>query len=84
MVEAVGTQLPTALACICYGGRIAQIGIPTHDISFRPFQIYAKEAQIYGSFLMKFAMNDTIRILENRLVPMDTIITHTFPLGEGK
>jgi threonine 3-dehydrogenase len=80
VVEAVGTQLPTALDCICYGGRIAQIGIPSKDISFRPFQIYAKEAEIYGSFLMKYATNPTIRILENNLVPMDTIITHTFPL----
>lgn len=82
VVEAVGTQLPAALDCICYGGRIAQIGIPSRDISFRPFQIYAKEAEIYGSFLMKYAMNDTIRILENGLVPMDTIITHTFPLEQ--
>ena len=82
VVEAVGSQLPAALNCICYGGRIAQIGIPSYDITFRPFQIYAKEAQIFGSFLMKNATNATIRILESGILPMDKIITHTFPLEQ--
>lgn len=80
IVEGVGTQLPAALDAVAFGGRIAQIGIPSSNLDFKPFQIYVKEVQIYGSFLMKFAMNDTIRILENRLVPMDTIITHVLPL----
>lgn len=80
VIEAVGSQLPTALDALAYGGRIGQIGIPSRDITFRPFQIYAKEANIYGSFLMKYAMNDTIRILESGLLPLDTIITHALPL----
>lgn len=82
VVEAVGSQLPLALDVLAFGGRLAQIGIPSKDITFRPFQIYAKEAQIFGSFLMKNAMNDTIRILEANLIPLDTIITHVLPLEE--
>lgn len=83
VVEAVGSQFPTALNALAFGGRIAQIGIPSAEISFRPFQIYAKEAQIYGSFLMNHSMNETIRILEAGCLPLDTIITHAFPLEEA-
>ena len=80
VVEAVGMLLPQALDVLAFGGRIAQIGIPHSNITFRPFQIYAKEAQIYGAFLMGHAMNNTIRLLESGSLPLDTIITHTFPL----
>lgn len=81
VIEAVGTQLPAALDVLSFGGRIAQIGVPSSDITFRPFQIYAKEAQIFGVFLMKHAMNDTIRMLEKGLIPLDVIITHSLPLS---
>ena len=80
VVECVGGLLPTALDVLAFGGRIAQIGIPSSDIRFRPFQIYVKEAEIYGSFLMKYSMNSVIRILEGGLLPLDTIITHVLPL----
>jgi len=80
IIEATGSQLPAALDAVSFGGRIAQIGIPSATIDFKPFQIYVKEVQIIGVFLMKHAMNDTIRILESNLLPLDTIITHVLPL----
>ena len=80
VVEAMGMLLPQALEVLAFGGRIAQIGIPHSEITFRPFHVYAKEAQIYGTFLMGHAMNNTIRLLESGSLPLDTIITHTFPL----
>jgi threonine dehydrogenase-like Zn-dependent dehydrogenase len=80
VVEAVGQLLPLALEVLAFGGRIAQVGIPHADITFRPFHIFSKEAQIFGVFLMKHAMNNTIRLLEAGSLPLDTIITHTFPL----
>jgi threonine dehydrogenase-like Zn-dependent dehydrogenase len=79
-VEAVGTLLPLALGVLSFGGRIAQVGIPHSDITFRPFHVFSKEAQIFGVFLMKHAMNNAIRLLETESLPLDTIITHTFPL----
>lgn len=82
VIEAMGMLLPQALDVLAFGGRIAQIGIPHSNITFRPFQIYAKEAQIYGSFLMGHAMNKTIRLLESESLPLDKIITHIFPLDE--
>jgi threonine dehydrogenase-like Zn-dependent dehydrogenase len=82
VIEAVGSLLPVSLEVLAFGGRIGQVGIPHSDVTFRPFHIFSKEAQIYGVFLMKHAMNDTIRLLEGGTLPLDTIITHTFPLAK--
>jgi Threonine dehydrogenase and related Zn-dependent dehydrogenases len=80
VVECVGTLLPVALEVLAFGGRIAQIGIPSSDIKFRPFQIIAKEASIYGSWLMKQSMDSAVRLLESGLLLLDTIVTNVLPL----
>ena len=80
VIEAMGMLLPQALDVLAFGGRIAQIGIPHSNITCRLFQIASKEAQIYGTYLMGHAMNSTIKLLEAGTLPLDKIITHTFPL----
>ena len=44
-------------------------------------EIVRKEAQIFGGFLGKYYFEKTARIIESGLLPLDEIVTHTFPLS---
>ncbi|OGR24220.1 MAG: hypothetical protein A2139_11055 [Desulfobacca sp. RBG_16_60_12] len=58
------------------------VGMPVKDVEFLPLGIVNKELQIYGVFLMKYAMDAATRILEAGLLPMDAIVTHRLPLAK--
>jgi len=82
-IEAVGQMLPTALDVIRPGGKIMMFG---HDETAQPpvrlAEIVRKEAQIYGGFLGKYYFEKTGHIIESGLLPLDEIVSHTFPLSE--
>lgn len=82
-VECVGMCLPQAVDVLRHGGRLAQIGLPSREITWKPLKLCSKEIEIYGSYLMKNSANKAVELLENRQLPIDKIVTHVFPLEEA-
>ena len=82
-IEAVGQLLPTAIDMIRPGGKVLMFG---HDETAVPqirlAEIVRKEAQIFGGFLGKYYFEKTARIIESGILPLEEIVTHTFPLSE--
>ena len=82
-IEAVGQLLPTAIDMIRPGGKIVMFG---HDETAMPpvrlAEIVRKEAAIFGGFLGKYYFEKTARIIESGILPLEEIVTHTFPLSE--
>ncbi len=82
-IEAVGQLLPTAIDVIRSSGKVLMFG---HDETAVPqirlAEIVRKEAQIYGGFLGKYYFEKTARIIESKILPLDQLVTHTFPLSE--
>lgn len=65
------------------GGKVLMFG---HDETAVPqirlAEIVRKEAQIFGGFLGKYYFEKTARIIESGILPLEEIVTHTFPLSE--
>lgn len=82
-IEAVGQLLPDAIDVIRPNGKVMMFG---HDETAQPpirlAEIVRKEAQIYGGFLGKYYFEKTARIIESGILPLEEIVTHTFPLSE--
>lgn len=82
-IEAVGQLLPTAIDVIRPSGKVLMFG---HDETAAPqirlAEIVRKEAQIFGGFLGKYYFEKTARIIESNILPLDQLVTHTFPLSE--
>ncbi|MEA5048100.1 MAG: alcohol dehydrogenase catalytic domain-containing protein [Eubacteriales bacterium] len=82
-IEAVGQLLPDAIDVIRPSGKIIMFG---HDETANPpirlAEIVRKEAQIFGGFLGKYYFEKTAHLIESGLLPLEEIVTHTFPLSE--
>ena len=82
-IEAVGQLLQTSIDVIRPGGKIVMFG---HDETAVPqirlADIVRKEAAIFGGFLGKYYFEKTARIIESGILPLEEIVTHTFPLSE--
>lgn len=82
-IEAVGQLLQDAITMVRPNGRVMMFG---HDETARPpihlAEIVRKEVQIYGGFLGKYYFEKTARIIESGILPLQEIVTHTFPLSE--
>ena len=76
-------MLHNAIDVIRPGGQVLMFG---HDETARPqiqlADIVRKEARIYGGFLGKYYFEKTARIIESGILPLEEIVTHTFPLSE--
>ncbi len=82
-IEAVGQLLSTAIDLIRPNGKVLMFG---HDETAKPpirlAEIVRKEAQIYGGFLGKYYFEKTAHLIESGALPLDEIVSHTFPLSE--
>ena len=82
-IEAVGHMLQNAIDVIRPGGQVVMFG---HDETARPqiqlADIVRKEVRIYGGFLGKYYFEKTARIIESGILPLEEIVTHTFPLSQ--
>jgi len=82
-VEAVGTELMTAIELVRCNGKILLFG---HDETATPqiklANIVKKEIEIYGGFLGKYYYEKTAKIIESNILPLGEIISHTFPLSK--
>ena len=82
-IEAVGAEIVTAINVIRNEGKILQFG---HDETARPeiplAKILKKEIELFGGFLGKYYFEKTARIIENGNLPLNEIVTNTFPLSK--
>ncbi len=81
--EAVGPLFNECIQLARFGGRIVLFG---HDELARPqvpqALIMRKELRIFGVFLTKYTFVPAIRLLEQRLLPMEQLISHVMPLAK--
>jgi threonine dehydrogenase-like Zn-dependent dehydrogenase len=82
VVEAVGPLLPQAIELVGGHGRVLQFG---HDESVEPAvpvgTMLKKEVVIYGAFIGRHSFERTAAIMESRILPLETIVSHRLPLS---
>ena len=82
-IEAVGAEMMTAINLVRCEGKVLQFGHDeTATPSIRLGEIVRKEVEIYGGFLGKYYFEQTARIIESGILPLEEIVTHTFPLSQ--
>ena len=82
VIDAAGRQLTTAIGIAEFCGKILCFASPKQEDNANLAPIQGKELTIMGSFIIKDSMQRAITVLENGLLELDPIITHTLPLEE--
>ena len=77
-------MLMDCIDCVRPRGKVLQCG---HDeTALAPIkvgEVLKKEVEIHGVFLGKYYMEKTARIIESGVLPLEKIVTHTFPLSRS-
>ena len=82
VIDAAGRQLPVAIAIAEFCGKILCFASPRQVEQANLAPLQSKELTIMGSFIINDSMQRAITVLENNLLDLDPIITHTLPLEE--
>jgi threonine dehydrogenase-like Zn-dependent dehydrogenase len=81
VVDAVGSQLPTALELVGSGGRILLFGVNTQArAEIAQERITRGELTILGSFVGQDVFPDAIRLLEQGRLDLEPLVTHRIGL----
>ena len=84
VIDAVGTQLETALNCVASGGKVLAFGM---DDSFKatitPYQVTRRAIKILGTYIGQNTCLPAIKILRAHKINLDYFFTDTIPLEEG-
>jgi L-iditol 2-dehydrogenase len=66
------------------GGKLIEVGhfTDTGSIEIRPFAICYQDIDIYGCRYSPMIFEDVISMLERTSLPVEEVVTHTFPLEE--
>lgn len=81
IVDAVGTQLATAIDHAGLGGRIVLFGMnqtarpPVHQ-----YTITERSLSVFGSYITAFTFPAAIRLVEGGTLPLEPIVTNILPL----
>lgn len=83
VIDTAGVLLETAIVCARKGGRILVFGLnEAKKQTVSEVKISRKELTIYGSYIGRFTLPDTVKILESGLLNLEILITHELPLRE--
>jgi len=86
IVEAVGKEntINIALNSATKGSKILLFGVPDPDLNIEisPAEIFEKELKIMGSLMNPYTIGRAKNLLENQLIEVNKLITHTFNLNE--
>jgi D-arabinitol dehydrogenase (NADP+) len=86
VIDATGAA-PVVERCVKYAKRGAKIVIygvcdEKEQIRLSPYEIFAKELKIIGSFAQTHCFDRALKYLENGLVKVNKLITHQFKLDD--
>ena len=77
VVDAVGTQLPTALDLVRRGGKVLLFGMNQQAAPpVRQNTITRCEISVLGTYIAKYTFPPAIRVLESGAVNADALVTH--------
>lgn len=83
VVDAVGNQVPAALKLVRRGGHVLLFGLRPHDRqTISQYQITRYDVNLYGTFVGLKPFQQTIQLLESRVLQPSRLITHRVPLSE--
>ena len=83
VVDAVGSQLPAAMAAARKGARIIVFGEDHQaECTIRPRDIQGQELRILGSFIGIHLFPKAVQMLESGAVRLSDLITHRLSLAE--
>jgi threonine dehydrogenase-like Zn-dependent dehydrogenase len=81
IVDAVGSQLATAIEHAALGGRIVLFGMnQTARPAVQQYTITERSLSVLGSYITAFTFPAAIRLVEGGTLPLDPIVTHVLPL----
>ena len=81
IVDAVGSQLATAIEHAALGGRIALFGMnQTARPAVQQYTITERSLSVLGTYITAFTFPTAIRLVESGTLPLDPIVTHVLPL----
>lgn len=82
-VDAVGSQLPTALELVRKAGRVVLFGINERArAEVAQARITRDELRLYGAFVGQDVFPAAIRLLEQGRIDLEPLVTHRIQLGE--
>ncbi|MFX1538886.1 MAG: zinc-binding dehydrogenase, partial [Promethearchaeota archaeon] len=85
-IEAVGLTKTSleAIKCLNKCGKALLFGVSKHGdtIKLNLFELYSKELSLYGSFTNPYENDKALKILENKAIPVSTLISHTLPIDK--
>lgn len=86
VIECVGKKESMELACAAAGkgGQVLLFGVssPEATVSIKPFEIFAKELVIQGSFINPCTHEEAISLIGKGTVQVQSLISHRFDLDE--
>lgn len=86
VIECVGRQdtMELAVQAANKGGQVLLFGVsaPDTNISVAPFDIFTKELVIKGSFINPFTHEEAIKLIEKKVVDVQSLISHRFTKEE--
>lgn len=83
VVDAVGTLMKDAIACVSKGGRVLLFGMNTQALpEIRQNDITRNEIQVIGSFIANATFPPTVALLESGQLDLKKLVTHTFKLKD--
>lgn len=86
VIECVGRQdtMEIAFNTVNKGGQVLLFGVSSPDtkISISPFEIFAKELVIKGSFINPYTQEEAINLIEKKVVDVQSLISHRFTIEE--
>jgi len=81
IVDAVGSQLATAIDHAGLGGRIVLFGMnQTARPAVQQYTITERSLSVLGSYITAFTFPAAIGLVEGGTLPLDPIVTHILPL----
>lgn len=83
-IEAVGSPATytTAIEAVAFAGRVVYIGYAKSDILFNTSLFVKKELNICGSRNVLYEFNPVVKMLEDKFISADALITKVYPMEE--
>lgn len=85
VVDAVGLLMDQAIRLVRKGGDVILFGInEAAKVQFNQAPIVFNEINIHGKFITKGTFPNAIKIIENKVIPVEKLVTHRLPIQEIK